>query len=35
MISIAEDAHGGRLASMDHRLAADAVPGGVKALELI
>ncbi len=28
-------AHGGRLASMDRRLAADAVPGGVKALELI
>jgi uncharacterized protein len=28
-------AHGGRLASMDHRLAVDAVPGGVESLELI
>lgn len=28
-------AHGGRLASMDHRLAADAVQGGVSLLELI
>jgi uncharacterized protein len=28
-------AHGGRLATMDHRLAVDAVPGGDKALELI
>ena len=28
-------ANGGRLASMDHRLAVDAVPGGNKALQLI
>jgi uncharacterized protein len=28
-------AHGGRLASMDRRLAVDAVPGGVESLELI
>jgi uncharacterized protein len=28
-------AHGGRLASMDHRLAVDAVPGGAESLELI
>lgn len=27
--------HGGRLATMDHRIAADAVPGGKKSLELI
>ena len=28
-------AHGGRLASMDQRLAVDAVPGGARSLELI
>ncbi len=28
-------AHGGRLASMDQRLAIDAVPGGAKSLEII
>lgn len=28
-------AHGGRLASMDHRLAVDAVPGGAGTLSLI
>ena len=28
-------AHGGRLASMDHRLAVDAVPGGAVSLALI
>jgi hypothetical protein len=28
-------AHGGRLATMDQKLAAEVVPGGKKALELI
>jgi hypothetical protein len=28
-------AHGGRLASMDHRLAVDAIPNGARSLELI